>query len=320
MKKRAVFCIFAILFGLSVFGQIQPPIKVNKEDFKDLKASTSMVFEDGDTDEIVKKIMEGGDSTKISINLNGSPSQNDPNSININEVEDRYENGQMKSSGLHTISNAEDGQWYYFSEDGSLSSMVFYTNGQRNGPYAEYYPNGQASLIINFIEGSQSGLSLSFYENGAKKEETEHKNGMKNGKMVQYFQNGETSLTAFFQDDIPNGAYTDFYENGNKKKEGKLIKGTMVGTWKYYYESGQISLEETRSSVEGKLDGVYKGYYENGKQKYISTYVNGVENCIDYKEWYENGEIKMEGTIKDGKEIGLWKFYNENGQLNEKQY
>ncbi|MES2589179.1 MAG: toxin-antitoxin system YwqK family antitoxin [Bacteroidota bacterium] len=314
MKKITVSSIFTILLGLSAFGQKQAPMKVKKEDFKDLKASTSMVFAGGDTDAIVKKILESGDSSKININLNGSSSQTDPNSISINEVEDRYANGQMKSSGMHTISNTEDGQWYYFREDGSLSSMAFYTNGQRNGPYADYYPNGQASLICKFIEGNQSGLSLSFYEDGAKREETEHKNGMKNGKMVQYFQNGKISLNTTFLDDQPNGAYVDFYENGTKKKEGKLSSGTMVGTWKHYFDNGKISLEEARN-VEGKLNGAYKGFYANGQQKYISAYVNGVENCATYKEWHENGKIKMEGEVKDGKEFGDWKFYDENGIL-----
>jgi len=269
MKKIVASSIFTVLIGLSAFSQKQPPLKVKKEDFKNLKPSTSMVIDEGDKEAALKKLMQGGDSANIKINVGGSNTGSNPNGITISEVEDRYPNGQIKSSGMHTMTNERDGQWHIFREDGSLESMEFYANGVINGPYAEYYPNGQASLISAFLNGKQHGVSKSYYENGTLKEEVTHKDGVKTGKMTQYFPNGKASLIAMFANDEPSGAYTDFYENGNKKREGKLDKGNMVGTWKHYYENGKMSKEETWSSTSGELNGVHKGYYENGNQKHV---------------------------------------------------
>jgi antitoxin component YwqK of YwqJK toxin-antitoxin module len=319
MKKSVQFCILFLFLGVSAFGQKQPPLKVKKEDFKDLKPSTSMVFGDGNMDDAVNKLLKG-DSASIKINLNGNSSQSsNSNEVTINEVEDRYPNGQIKSSGKHTARNTEDGQWYYFREDGSLDKMMFYVDGTVEGPYAEYYPNGQASLICSFSKGYQSGISKSYYENGSLKEEVTHKNGVKEGKMTQYYPNGKASLIAQFVNDEPTGSYVDYYENGNKKKEGTLDKGSMIGTWKHYYENGKLQREETRNA-SGSLEGVNKAYFENGNMKYLSNFKNGKENCTLYKEWYENGKLKMEGEVKDGESVGLWKFYDESGKVSEQQY
>jgi antitoxin component YwqK of YwqJK toxin-antitoxin module len=319
MKKSLLFCFLFLFSGIIAFGQKQPPLKVKKEDFKNLKPSTSMVFGDGNIDDAVQKLLKG-DSTSIKINLNGSNTQSsNSNEVTINEVEDRYPNGQIKSSGNHSMSNHEDGQWYYFREDGSLEKMMFYSNGLVDGPYGEYYPNGQASLICTFSKGNQSGVSKSYYENGSLKEEVTHKNGLKEGKMSQYFPNGKPSLVAMFVNNEPSGAYVDYYENGNKKKEGTLKTGIMNGVWKYYYENGKLDREETRNH-EGDLDGVNKAFFENGNMKYSSNFKNGKENCAQYKEWYENGKLKMEGEVKDNESVGLWKFYDVNGNVTEKKY
>jgi uncharacterized protein len=319
MKKSIQLCIVFLVTGIIAFGQKQPTLKVKKEDFKHLKPSTSMVIGNGNMDDAVQKLLNG-DSTSLKINLNGSNTQSsNSNEITINEVEDRYPNGQIKSSGNHTMDNREDGQWYYFREDGSLEKMMFYIGGMIDGPYGEYYANGQASLICTFSKGYQTGVAKSYYENGTLKEEVTHKQGLKEGKMIQYFPNGKPSLVAMFVNDKPSGAYVDYYENGNKKKEGTLNNGIMNGVWKYYYENGKIEREETRNAA-GDLEGVNKAYFENGNMKYASNFKNGKENCTLYKEWYENGKLKMEGEVKDDESVGLWRFYDLNGNVSEKKY
>jgi antitoxin component YwqK of YwqJK toxin-antitoxin module len=320
MKKLLLSVALVVTITISATAQKQPPLKVSKDEFKSLKPSTTMVMGDGDKDAMAKKFLEGGDSVKLVINLNkGDEQKGDPNAIQIREVEDRYENGQMKSSGMHTMSNEKDGQWYYFNEDGSLSSMAFYKNGSLEGPYGEYHENGQAKLICTYVNNKQSGLSKSYYEDGTLREEVTHKDGKKTGKMTQYFPNKKPSLVAIFVDDSPLGAFTDYHENGNKKRVGTLNGGTMTGSWKHYFENGKLEKEETRND-QGQLNGTVKGYFDNGTLKYASAYTNGVENCPAYKEYYVNGKIKMEGAVVDGKEAGTWKYYSETGEVKETQY
>jgi antitoxin component YwqK of YwqJK toxin-antitoxin module len=34
-----------------------------------------------------------------------------------------------------------------------------------------------------------------------------------------------------------------------------------------------------------------------------------------YKEWYSNGQLRLEGLSKNGKKDGIWKEYDEKGDL-----
>jgi len=56
--------------------------------------------------------------------------------------------------------------------------------------------------------------------------------------------------------------------------------------------------------------------YEDGNIKSITYHKKsrtGIEK-VKYEEYYENGQKKWEGTYKDGKEDGLWTYWDENGQ------
>ena len=46
------------------------------------------------------------------------------------------------------------------------------------------------------------------------------------------------------------------------------------------------------------------------------TFVNGIREgeAIIY---YENGNVKYQGFYVNGKECGIWKFYEENGELDK---
>jgi antitoxin component YwqK of YwqJK toxin-antitoxin module len=50
----------------------------------------------------------------------------------------------------------------------------------------------------------------------------------------------------------------------------------------------------------------------------LNTYENGELNG-DYKTWFENGKLYVEGEYENGKEVGEWIFYNEDGTEKERK-
>ena len=72
------------------------------------------------------------------------------------------------------------------------------------------------------------------------------------------------------------------------------------------------------SNVNGQT---YTGleFYESGEPKSIKTYKVSKDKIELVKEsmWRENGQKWNEGTYKDGKEDGKWKFWYENGKSGE---
>ena len=41
---------------------------------------------------------------------------------------------------------------------------------------------------------------------------------------------------------------------------------------------------------------------------------------LEWKGYYEDGRLMEEGNFKIGEKVGLWKYYNQNGQLKIKEY
>ena len=83
--------------------------------------------------------------------------------------------------------------------------------------------------------------------------------------------------------------------DGRKEKQWTYKDGEKTGITKYYKNG--YKMEEIH----------YKGKDEMG---YLIR--NGKRT-----KWYENGQKQYEGTFKDGKPVGKWTYYNENGSVDK---
>ncbi len=134
-----------------------------------------------------------------------------------------------------------------------------------------------------------------------------------------------------------NSCYTIFYnQKNNKVSEGKVINKIYEGQWKYYHENSP-AIMTIENYNKGKLEGKRIVYFKDGKITEEVDYVNNLRNGL-YKKYTEKGilleetnyikgqfhgqatfrdpdnNIVAEGKFKDGKKVGIWKFY-EMGKL-----
>lgn len=94
-------------------------------------------------------------------------------------------------------------------------------------------------------------------------------------------------------DSIFNGPFIDRYANGVIYMSGEISGGLRTGEWLTFYKSGK---EWSR--------GIYKNGFREGY---------GVS-------YWENGQKSSEGNYKKDKKVGKWKFWNEQGQMVEKDF
>ena len=59
-----------------------------------------------------------------------------------------------------------------------------------DGMVVENYPNGKAKNIMFYEDGERNGPAISFYESGRIKAQTYYKNGCATGKEFYYFESG----------------------------------------------------------------------------------------------------------------------------------
>ncbi len=107
------------------------------------------------------------------------------------------------------------------------------------------------------------------------------------------------------------GIAVTFYESG-KKKSSTLFSDGLQESYEVWYESGELQ-------IKGELlpDSTFRHreYYETGisKKEMISD-KNGKGSCTYY---HPNGAIRETGPIVDFNASGIWKIYDEEGNLKQ---
>ena len=64
--------------------------------------------------------------------------------------------------------------------------------------------------------------------------------------------------------------------------------------------------------------GWTKRMYDDGKLGYLKQYKDGKPDGAYYNYWQSNGQKWIEGNFKDGKEVGIWVFYNKDGTVSSR--
>ena len=147
---------------------------------------------------------------------------------------------------------------------------------------------------------------------------------------TKYYPNGQIEEVCGYKNGKMDGKYVAYYETGVLQGEGKMSKGQMVGEWKHYYPDGKIKTIE-KHDWRGKLEtfdswdqegnhvivdgtGTLVTYYPDGSIEQTATY----KNCHfdgSNEGWYPSGQKEHEFFYKDGKPTGVWRTWDENGEL-----
>lgn len=141
-----------------------------------------------------------------------------------------------------------------------------------------------------------------------------------------------------------NSAEVKFLTSRGKTiSEGKMVGKNYVGKWTYYHKSSDKVMTVETYDDNGFLQGDRLVYYDNGQLAEKATYVDGkiegvsevyslkgvVLKSLVYdnnelhgetKAYNGKGELLAEGQYKRGKKTGVWKFYENNKLINEKNF
>jgi antitoxin component YwqK of YwqJK toxin-antitoxin module len=220
----------------------------------------------------------------------------------------------------------KDGNTYYYSNDGKLIRIIPFENGLENGISKEFDKDSviieiteyQRGMVINRERinrkdknGLKQGVWKTFWDNDKTKWEGVYFNDKKNGFFKTYSPEGnlltiEKYINDELQTDVPElrklEVRTDYYPDGKIKTVGSYNNGIAEGVRREYNRDGTI--EQSYIFSKGKIIGMgivdEKGL-KQGK----------------WTEFYENGTKKAEGSYKDNKKIGYWKFYYKNGKIEQ---
>lgn len=203
-----------------------------------------------------------------------------------------------------------------------------------SGELKTYYPNKKVKEIIPLANGILSGTFKSYYENGQLKDEIHYKDGEQTGIRTEYYENGNMKFSITESQNPKGNLHSYFYENGNlKSTEIYVSEHDRDGKWIRYYSNGQMKSETEFVNKEflvqncWKEDGTqilkdgtglyinentyWEGYTQRNEQEYLNYKRHGKQYT------YNNDKLTLYQEMKDGKEHGITKTYDDEGNLKE---
>jgi len=215
-----------------------------------------------------------------------------------------------------------DNEEHYLNESQEDKSINQYNkDGEKNGPWVEYYPNGKDIFFKGgYKNGKKDGKWVFYYMNGNIENEGSFKNDLKDGVWVQYYRDGNLIRKELYN----NGEYVrriSLKESETPKKK-LFVPRRLSGENSKWFELNKINNEKYGKPInqythDGLKTGMWEDYWDNGQLSNKGPYKNGKADGI-WEYYYENGQLNIKGLYKNYLRDGIWEFYDEDGSLREK--
>lgn len=229
-----------------------------------------------------------------------------------------YVTGVIKSEGKRT-NFLLDSTWNFYNQAGELVQSISYNIGEKNGFSLTYIYNnptnpGQPTIISKelYVNGKKEGHSFYFYPTGELKEMIYFKNNQKQGLAREF--NRDSVVISVME-------YKDNYLVNRERINRTDKSDRKQGTYREYYENGSVKKEE--HFLDDQLHGYYREFDGRGVVVTAIRYERGeikeeidedMRELLDMKSTYdEEGRLVFTGGYKEGIPIGIHRFYDTTG-------
>jgi len=115
--------------------------------------------------------------------------------------------------------------------------------------------------------------------------------------------------------EAPEEIITEDHQPSNQVEETLVTpeETSLAGDYIENYPSGKLKMEG-KLNANGNRDGLWISYYENGTKWSESYYDDGSKEGHSLS-FFPSGQTRYIGEYKNDKKIGVWKFYDEDGEL-----
>ena len=129
-------------------------------------------------------------------------------------------------------------KWYPSGEHEMFERT--YSKDTLNGPYREWYSNGQLKIEANYNNGKLDGMYLKWYSNGQKRLISRYDKNVRVGTYTEFFKNGKPHLEYLFNPlGQPEGKQTRYRMNGFPISEYTYYLGKLVGK-RFWRNNGML--------------------------------------------------------------------------------
>ncbi|MGJ8665477.1 MAG: hypothetical protein ACSHW7_03860 [Patiriisocius sp.] len=175
-----------------------------------------------------------------------------------------YDNGKIRTKATYA-EGKRDGQFISYSPKGNIGLIRVYDYARivgytyldsggnekpitpivkETGKIKSYFPNGNISREMEYVNGMLEGTASTFTEDGKPLYVTEYKFDDRNGIDIEYYLNGNLKYEQHYVNDIRHGISKKYHENGKLKEQCDYKYGNKEGECLVYDESGKLLKKE----------------------------------------------------------------------------
>ena len=244
-----------------------------------------------------------------------------------------YPSGQVSSEGC-LRDGKPDGLWKTYYESGQLKSIGRRTDFLLDSTWVFFGEKGDTTLVVNYKHDLKNGERFTYSETEVMVEP--FVNDVRQGEGRRMDRRGHVLQTVSFVNGLEEGISPVFDTLGVLKEIVTYRKGFVMtrealnrydrdgkkhGYWKTFFDDWNVHTECYYR--HGLRDGFYKEYDEKGNLKKITKFVNDVEQVLEadqkplivQHEYYPNGRVRREASFRDGKREGVWREFDEEGNV-----
>lgn len=197
---------------------------------------------------------------------------------------------------------------YIFKAGRIIGEGIIDENGERQGPWKEFYENGKLLGEGTYVNNQRSGDWTFYYLNGSKEQVGRYNQaGKPDGVWKWYYESGQLKKEEVMRNGLPDGYLKEWSDSGSMIVQGQYIEGEEDGEWVYEINDDRVS----GSYVNGKMEGEWKHYY-NDQLYFQGNYVEGLPDGEHIYYW-DNGKVKEKGNYIAGKREGSWQYFGYDG-------
>ncbi len=324
-------------------GFVQKEEKINRRDANNHKhgiwkefypsgvIKKEVNYSDDKMDGYLKEYSTKGSLISATKYVKGVLQTNVPELAKLDLKTEYYQGGFIKSTGTYK-NGVPEGVHRQFSPDGKVLSAKVYsegfltgegiidTAGRQQGPWKEYYSNGQLKSKGEYLNSKRIGEWVFYFSNGKMEQKGKYDNkGRAQGVWKWYYpcpdtckgETGQLLREENYRNNLHEGLMIEYTDSGKIITKGEYIDGQKEGPWMMEL----VDYREEGSYKSGKRDGEWKHYYVGtGNIRFVGKFIDDVP---DGKQifYYPNGKEKQVGKYVGGLKEGEWKFFDETGYL-----
>jgi len=183
-----------------------------------------------------------------------------------------FRKGSMTGEGIIDEEGNRDGPWKEYYEEGGLRSTGTYDKGIRIGEWKFYYPDGKVEQQGKYNKkGKADGIWTWYYPDGTLQREQSFIAGLEDGEYIENDENGKLMVKGQYVEGLEEGDWT--FDFGLYRETGSYRGGMRFGKWKSFYQDGTLRFEG--EFIDDNMNGKVTWYWPDGKIRETGTYLNG---------------------------------------------